>query len=162
MSETMHLRAKELIARERVEGISAAEREWLAQHLAECNACADWAGATEQAIRSLRAVSVALPKALASRTQMRVRLRARQLQAYGPRWHVIWLACGFSWVFGAATAPYIWRGLEWVGHRLGVPNLIWEMGFGLWWALPLVVAALVLLMTDAGRSRQSEWKDQQS
>jgi anti-sigma factor RsiW len=162
MSEEMHVRATELIARERVEGVSADERGWLAQHLAECPACAELARGTEQTIRSLRGVSVALPRTLASRTQMRVRLRARQMQAYGPRWHMVWLACGLSWLFGAATAPYIWRGLEWVGHRLGVPNLVWEMGFGLWWALPLVVAALVMLITDAGRSRQNEWKGQES
>jgi hypothetical protein len=114
------------------------------------------AAATERAIRSLRALSVALPPTLASRTQFRVRLRAQQLQSE-PRWRLVWAACGISWAFGAATAPYVWRGLEWLGHRMGVPTFVWEAGFGLWWALPAVVVAMILLMTDAGRSGRSDW-----
>jgi hypothetical protein len=159
MSQEMHGRAEQLIEQERVEGISAADQFWLQRHLAECAICAARAGATEQAIRSLRALSVALPPTLASRTQFRVRLRAQQLRGE-PRWRLVWVACGISWAFGAATAPYVWRGLEWAGHRMGVPNFVWELGFGLWWALPAVVVAMILLMQDAGRSGEADWKRQ--
>lgn len=158
MSEAIHARAKELIAQERIEGISAGAREWLEEHLSECAACAELAKATEATIRSLRGIRVTLPKTLAGRTQMRVRLRAQQMRAYGPRWHMVWLACGISWAFGAATAPYVWRGLEWLGHRVGVPNPVWEMGFGLWWALPAAVTGVILLMTKAGESSEGDWK----
>ena len=161
MSQATHAQAEQLIARERVEGISAADQQWLWQHLAECAACAARASATEQAIRSLRNLSVPLPPALASRTQFRVRIRAAQLPG-GPRWRMVWAACGISWAFGAATAPYVWRGLEWAGHRLGVPNIIWEFGFGLWWALPAAVVAVILLMTDAGRSNDAVWNRQEN
>lgn len=161
MKEEPHLRAERLIAQERVEGISGSEREWLERHLADCAACAACAKSTGQAIRSLRGLSIALPRTLASRTQMRVRLRARQLQVVEPRWRMVWLACGLSWAFGATTAPYVWRGLEWVGQRLGLPGLVWRMGFGLWWALPVVVTAVILLMTNAGRG-EANWNRQQS
>jgi hypothetical protein len=157
MSQELHARAERLIAQERVEGICAADQQWLHQHLVDCASCAARASATEQAIRSLRALSVAIPPALASRTQFRVRLRAEQLRSE-PRWRMVWAACGISWAFGAATAPYVWRGLEWVGHRLGVPNIIWELGFGLWWALPAAVVAVILLMENAGRSNEADWK----
>ena len=161
MSQELHARAERLIAQERVEGISTGDQRWLQQHLSECASCAARAGATEQAIRSLRGLSVALPPALASRTQFRVRLRAQQLRGE-PRWRLVWVACGFSWAFGAATAPYVWRGLEWAGHRMGLPNIIWELGFGLWWALPAVVVAVILLMENAGRSSESDWKRQEN
>jgi len=157
MSREVHARAEQLIAQGRVEGISAADQQWLRQHLADCANCAARSGATEQAIRSLRGLSVALPPALASRTQFRVRMRAEQLRSE-PRWRMVWAACGISWAFGAATAPYVWRALEWVGHRLGVPNIIWELGFGLWWALPAAVVAVILLMENAGRSTEADWK----
>jgi hypothetical protein len=159
MSQEMHGRAEQLMAQERVEGISTADQLWLQRHLAECVSCSARAGATEQAIRSLRGLSVALPPTLASRTQFRVRLRAQQLRGE-PRWRLVWVACGISWAFGAATAPYVWRGLEWAGHRMGMPNFIWELGFGLWWALPAVVVAMILLMQDAGRSSEADWKRQ--
>ena len=130
MSQELHTRAEQLIAQERVEGIPPADQHWLRQHLAECPSCWARAAATEQALRSLRGLSVPFPKTLASRTQFRVRLRAQQLRAE-PRWRMVWAACGVSWAFGAATAPYVWRGLEWAGHRMGLPNIIWELGFGL-------------------------------
>jgi hypothetical protein len=148
----LHARAEGLIAKERVEGISAAEQEWLGQHLRECARCAEVANATQQALRSLRALSIPLPRELAARTQFRVRLRAQELQAREPRWRLIWAMCGASWVAGAATAPYVWRGLEWIGHRAGLPDLVWKMGFGVWWALPAIVAAAILLMEGGERS----------
>ncbi len=81
MSQELHARAERLIAQERVEGISSADQQWLRQHLSECARCVARAAATEQAIRSLRGLSVALPPTLASRTQFRVRLRAEQLRS---------------------------------------------------------------------------------
>jgi len=159
MSKELHARAEQLIAQERIEEISAADQRWLRQHLSECAACAAGAGATEQAIRSLRGLSVPLPPGLASRTQFRVRLRAQQLRSE-PRWRMVYASCGISWAFGAVTAPYVWRGLESMGHRLGVPNIIWELGFGLWWALPAAVVAVILLMENAGRNSESAWKRQ--
>jgi len=157
MSNEVHARAQQLMAQERVEGISAAEREWLEEHLAECAECQQQASATEQALRSLRELSINLPRTLASRTQMRVRLRAAQLRSVQPRWRLVWAACGISWAFGAATAPYVWRGLEWIGHRVGLPDFVWEMGFGLWWALPAAIVAMILLLENAGRSSEASW-----
>jgi hypothetical protein len=152
MTNKLHTRAETLIAKERIEGISTAEREWLGQHLRECTQCAERASATQQALRSLRTVSVPLPRELAARTQFRVRLRAQELQAREPRWRLIWAMCGASWVAGAATAPYVWHGLEWIGHQTGMPNIVWKMGFGVWWAVPAIVAAAILLM-DGGERR---------
>jgi len=151
MTNEMHARAEGLIAKERVEGISAADQEWLGQHLRECARCSDAANATQEALRALRTLSVQVPRELAARTQFRVRLRAQEMQAREPRWRLIWMMCGASWVAGAATAPYVWRGLEWFGHRVGLPDLVWKMGFGVWWALPAIVAAAVLLMEGGER-----------
>jgi hypothetical protein len=161
MSNELHLRAQQCIAQARIEGISAADQEWLHQHLAECAKCTEYASSVEQALRSLRGISIEVPPTLASRAQVRVRLRTQQLRGE-PRWRMVWIASGVSWAFGAATAPYIWRGLEWLGHRTGVPNIFWELGFGLWWALPAVAVGLILLMENNGRSRESVWKRQEN
>jgi hypothetical protein len=156
MTNELHARAETLIAKERVEGISAAEQEWLSLHLRECARCAECANATREALRSLRTLSVSVPRELAARTQFRVRLRAQELQAREPRWRLIWAMCGASWVAGAATAPYVWRGLEWIGHRTGMPDLLWRMGFAVWWALPAIVAAAILLMEGGERSARRD------
>jgi hypothetical protein len=151
-----HQRAAELIARERVEGISATEQEWLGAHLRECLPCAAGAHATAQALRSLRSLSIAMPPDLARRTQFRVQLRAMELRASEPRWRLVWLASALSWVLGAATAPYVWRALEWIGTWAGVPKLVWQMGFGVWWALPAIVAGVILLIENGGSAENRD------
>jgi hypothetical protein len=151
VSNDVHAQASELIAKERVEGISALEEEWLAEHLRDCGPCAEQANATAGALRALRTLSIPLPRELAKRTQFRLRLRAQELRERGPHWRLIWALCGGSWVAGAATAPYVWHGLEWAGHRTGVPSFVWKLGFGVWWVLPAIVAAAILLV-ESGRS----------
>jgi hypothetical protein len=146
-----HARAESLIARERIEGISPAEQEWLAAHLRQCSRCSASVEATRQALRSLLSLHVTAPRGLAARTQFRVRLRAQEMRSVGqPHWRLVYLMCGASWVAGAATAPYVWRGLEWLGHRAGLPDLVWKMGFGVWWALPAIIAAAILFAESAG------------
>ncbi len=157
MSAEWHARAEQLIARERVEGLSQTERDWLSAHLRDCARCAESARATDQALRSLRAMAIPLPSGLASRTQFRVRLRAQELREREPKRRALWLACAVSWVFGIASAPYVWRLFAWFGERTGVPKLVWEVGFGLWWAIPALFAAVVLLMENARQCGEPDW-----
>jgi hypothetical protein len=151
--EQAHARAESLIAKERVEGISPAEQEWLVAHLRECPQCSASADATQAALRSFVTTHFPVPRGLAARTQFRVRLRAQEMSSRRqPRWRLVYLMCGASWVAGAATAPYVWHGLEWIGHRTGLPDLVWKMGFGVWWALPAIIAAAILFAESAGTS----------
>jgi hypothetical protein len=146
MNNDLHVRAGRLIAEDRVEGISGGDREWLDQHLADCPGCNRLASATGSALESLRSLSVPLPPALASRTQMRVYLRASQMrERRGAGW-AAWAACGVSWAVGIASAPYVWRGFEWLGHEAGLPPLLWKMGFVLWWTVPALLATVAALL----------------
>jgi hypothetical protein len=153
MNEELHARAERLMAQERVEEISAAERAWLAEHLDECTRCAAMASVTEQALAALRASSVDLPRGLASRTQMRVRMRAEELRERAPGRKLLWAITAMSWGLGVATAPWVWRGFEWLGQHTGVPKPLWEMGFVLWWGIPAMIAAAAVIL---------EKKDEQS
>jgi len=161
MSGDMHTLAEKLIAQERVEGLAHEERDWLNTHLRECPGCARLAQETDVALRSLRQSPIPLPPGLAERTQFRVRLRAQELQEREPKRRLIWIICGMSWALGVATAPYVWRAFEWVGERTGAPKLVWELGFGLWWTIPALVAAAVLLMERAGQPGENDWLSQE-
>jgi hypothetical protein len=150
-SNESHARAESLIAKERIEGISPVEQEWLVAHFRECPQCSASADATQEALRSFVSLHLPVPRGLAARTQFRVRLRAQEMRSVRqPRWRLVYLMCGASWVAGGATAPYVWRGLEWIGHRTGLPDLVWKMGFGVWWALPAIIAAAILFAESAG------------
>ncbi len=156
MSAGIHDRALQLIAQERVEGISPAEREWLAAHLQDCAHCAELARQTDQALRSMRTAAIPLPRGLASRTQFRVRLRAEELREHGLGRKLLWTIAGVSWALGIASAPWVWRAFEWVGHRTGAPKLIWEVGFVMWWAVPALLATGVVLAIWNGRAGEPE------
>ena len=157
MNENLHARAEKLIAQDRIEGIAQSERDWLATHLRECAACAQIAQQTDDALRTLRGLPVPLPRGLAARTQFRVQLRAQEMREREPKRRLLWIMCAMSWALGIATAPYVWRAFEWVGEHLGVPRLVWEMGFGLWWTIPALVAAAVVLLENL---RQAHERDQ--
>ena len=157
MNENLHVRAEKLIAQERIEGVSQSEREWLAAHLRECTSCAQVAQQTNEALRTLRAIPIPLPRGLAARTQFRVQLRAQEMREREPKRRLLWIMCAMSWALGIATAPYVWRAFEWAGERIGLPRLVWEMGFGLWWTIPALVAAAVVVLENL---RQAHERDQ--
>jgi hypothetical protein len=157
MSDNIHERAQQLISQERIEGIPASENIWLAAHLQQCGSCASFARKTSAALRSLQTIPIALPAGLAERTQFRVGLRAQQLRQHEPRRRALWIAAGISWAAGVASAPYVWRLFAWLGEQTGVPKLLWEMGFGLWWAVPALIAAVVLLSEHEKQSGERYW-----
>ena len=156
MNNDLHASAERLILKDRVEGLSPRERRLLDEHLETCAACASLAASTDHALRALCAVPVELPPALADRTRLRVYLRARQARRSETGGWALWILCGLSWALGIATAPWVWHAFELFGRSTGVPALIWQMGFGLWWALPALIAAAVLLIERAGRKEISD------
>jgi predicted anti-sigma-YlaC factor YlaD len=153
----VHARAKQLIDQHHVEGLSEKERAWLDAHLQECAECATVAQSTESALRALRSNAVPFPSGLVSRTQFRERLRAQQLEEHAPRRLAIWAIAGVSWALGIATAPYVWQLFAWAGERLHVPKLAWELGFGLWWLIPALIAGAILLAESPRQKFGSGW-----
>jgi len=156
VNENLHTRAERLIAQERIEGITKSEGDWLAAHLRECAACAQVAQQTSDALRTLRGLPVPLPRGLAARTQFRVQLRAQEMREREPKRRLLWIMCAMSWALGISTAPYVWRAFEWAGERLGMPRLIWEMGFGLWWTIPALVAAAIVLLESVRLANEND------
>jgi hypothetical protein len=162
MSTNIHERAMQLIAQARIEGMLEADNAWLRAHLEECDFCAEHARNTDRALRLLRTAAIPLPDGLASRTQFRVRLRAMELREREPRQQFLWITCGVSWVLGVATAPYVWRIFQWVGQLTGAPKIVLQLGFGLWWAIPALIAGAVMLIENARQANATGWQEQDS
>jgi hypothetical protein len=160
MSEKIHDRALHLIAQARVEGIPEADSTWLRAHLEACEFCAEHSRHTDRALQVMRSAAIALPEGLASRTQFRVRLRAQELREREPKRRAMWVACAVSWAFGITSAPYVWRLFAWFGEHTGVPKLVWEIGFGLWWTVPALFLLVVVLMEKVRHGSESDWMRQ--
>lgn len=164
MSENMHQRAQELLAQSLVEGISSIDQAWLDAHLGECTACARQAALTGGLLNALRRVPVAVPRDLAARTQLRVRLRTQQAAQTPDGGVLLWIITAASWLLGILSAPFVWRLFAWAGSQLNVPKLVLEFGFVLWWTIPALVAVAAVLYqrelsgNDGGRSFSSNDK----
>jgi hypothetical protein len=156
MTNNLHARAKDLIAQQRVEHVSSDDERWLNAHLAECESCAEQQRQLNESLSALRTMQFDLPPNLASRTQLRVRMRAEELREHGPANRLIWAVAIMSWVFGLATAPFVWRGFAWLGGELHLPKLVWAAGVVLWWIVPGIVAAGMVVLQKRGLAREAE------
>ena len=145
MNETLHIRAQKFFAQSLVEGLAQADQSWLDLHLRECADCAREAACTHELLHALRNVTVSVPRDLAARTQLRVRLRAQESARTSQGNFLLWVITGFSWLVGVLSAPLIWRGFAWAGNYFHVPKLAVEMGFVLWWAVPALFAVAAVL-----------------
>lgn len=145
-----HERARRLIDVEHVEGLAGEERRWLEGHLAACGECARWAARAEAALISLRSVSVALPPGLSALTKQRVREKAEGLRQHQARNLALLGACALSWLAGVASSPFVWKLCAWVGSRLDLPRIVWQLAFLFWWFVPAAAASVVILLAHAG------------
>ena len=145
MTGNLHIRAQKFFAQSLVEGLTQADQSWLDQHLRECADCARETASAQDLLRALRNVPVSVPRDLAARTQLRVRLRAQESAQTSQGSYLLWVITGFSWLVGVLSAPLVWRGFAWVGNYLHVPKLALEMGFILWWAVPALFAVAAVL-----------------
>jgi len=50
------------------------------------------------------------------------------------------------------SAPLMWRGFEWIGHRLALSRVVWVTGFALAWIAPAGVAAAIIVWRQAERA----------
>lgn len=154
MNGENHARAEKLIAQEHVEGISQGDFTWLTAHLRECASCAQVAQQTNDALRALSGATISLPRGLADRTRFRVQLRAQELRERQPKSRLLWIMCAVSWALGIATAPYVWQMFEWVGRHTDAPKLLIEFGFGLWWAIPALFAAAIVVIENLRQANE--------
>ena len=145
MTENLHIRAQKFFAQSLVEGLAPADQSWLEHHLSECADCAGEIESTRDLLQALRNVPVSVPRDLAARTQLRMRLRAQESVQPSQGSFLLWLITGLSWFVGVLSAPLVWRGFAWVGSYFHVPRLAVEMGFVLWWAVPALFAVAAVL-----------------
>ena len=91
MTEILHSRAQRLFAQSPVEAISPADSAWLDQHLRSCPDCAREILDTQELLGALRRVPIVMPRDLAARTQLRVRLRAQESAQTSHSSMLLWL-----------------------------------------------------------------------
>jgi len=150
-----HEQARRLMDMERVEGLAAAERRWLQEHLADCEACAGWETSTEAALRLFKSAPVAVPLGLAESAKLRVRERVAELEQQRARTVALIVGCGLSWLMGVASAPLVWKACAWIGSLFDLPRIVWVLGFACWWLVPAATVGLLIAWAGSRPEREN-------
>jgi hypothetical protein len=129
--------------------LSDAQQGWLRAHLGQCGACCQYAQAVTDVVGALRSMPISADSRLVRASQMRVRFHARRLQEIRQRILLVGIACLGVGLSATLTAPALWRLFAWIGQMAEVPNVVWEVSFMFFFALPGVVVAVLLLARGA-------------
>jgi anti-sigma factor RsiW len=146
MTNHEHERAIDLITLRGVEDIAAPDTAWLESHLAQCSECAEYAGLVEGTGQLLRAAAVTASPALVATTQARVRARAEQLSEHQARVVLITISFCIGVLASTASAWLWWKVGGWAVERLGLPESIVGPGVLLFWLLPAIAIAVLMLV----------------
>ena len=145
MNGLEHERAIDLLSRADVEGIPQADARWLESHLAACSDCSAYEMALHGAERAIRSVTVMASVSLVESTRARVHARAQQLREQESRMVLIGVSFCLGVLTSTLTAWIWWKSGAWIAQRLGLPSGIVEPGVLLFWLLPAIVIALVMV-----------------
>jgi anti-sigma factor RsiW len=156
MNEDIHKKARSLLNASRAEGICEADRAGLDSHLEECAECGAYAASLDRAVTALRSFQVSIDPAVMEATRRRVRHRAQELREQQARVRGLWLACVFSWLLGACSAPLLWMAFRWLGQYLDLPQPLWIAALGVYWIVPAALGAAVLARKWSHNSEEED------
>ena len=145
MNGNGHGRAIDLLMRRDVEGIADVDAQWLEMHLQECEECAGFDRALSGAENGLRSFTVMASASLLESTRARVHNRAQQLGEQQARTMLIAVSFCLGVVTSTLTAWVWWKIGGWVAQSLGLPPGIVEPGVLLFWLLPAIVIAVLMV-----------------
>jgi hypothetical protein len=145
MNGQEHERAVDLISRREVEGVADGDARWLDSHLVDCQECASFELVLSGAERAMRSFTVMASASLVGLTQARVRARAKQLDEHRARMVLIGVSFCLGVVTSTLTAWVWWKCGAWIAERMGLPSGIVEPGVLLFWLLPAIVIAVLMV-----------------
>lgn len=157
MQAELHNRARLLVERSLVEGISPEEQRWLARHIAECGECSDYAELNRRTLRALNSFAFQFNTASALRVQNAVRSHAGRLaSSVRADSRAILIAIALT-IFGSIA---IWEPARWLASRWNVPTFEWQLVFAILWLLPSLRVDVALVFREkligGGAANQGE------
>jgi predicted anti-sigma-YlaC factor YlaD len=140
-----HEKARFLLDRSAVEGISREDRRWLDAHVGECAECAEYADLSARSVRALDCFAIELDPAAALRVENVVRSRAEAMRSAEAHARSLWIGTAVALFLTLTGSAVTWRSLAWLASQWNLPSRVWQIGFAAFWFLPSLLLALVPL-----------------
>lgn len=157
MTNNDHVRARRMLALADAGQLPTADRAWLESHLEACDSCRAFAQDTGDVVRALRSIPVAADRTLVAATQMRVRLRARELRQRDERLWLVGVSCVAVTLAAAFTNLACWRGLTWLVERTHISAATWPVAFAALWIVPALAISVLLLAKGTHLADHNSW-----
>jgi anti-sigma factor RsiW len=141
----IHEKARFLLDRSLVEGISPEDRRWLDAHLGLCDECARYADLSARAVRALDWFAIELDPAAALRVENVVRSRAGEMRSAESQVRSLWIGTGVAIFLTFTGSAVAWHALAGLASRWNLPSRVWQIVFAAFWLLPSLVLALLPL-----------------
>jgi hypothetical protein len=140
-----HEKARFLVARSLVEGISPEEQQWLDAHCEQCAECGQHADLSARAVRALDWFALELDPAAALRVEDAIRSRAEEMRSAEARARRLWIGTAVAIFLTFAGSAVTWSALERLAGEWNLPTRVWQIGFVAFWLLPSFLLALLPL-----------------
>ena len=140
-----HEKARFLLHRSLVEGISPDDRRWLEAHLGQCAECGRYADLSARAVRALDWFALEPDPAAALRVENVVRSRAEEMRSAESYAKSLWIGTGVALFLTFTGSAVAWRPLTWLASQWNLPSRVWQIGFVAFWLLPSLLLALLPL-----------------
>ena len=140
-----HEKARFLLDRSLVEGISPEDRNWLDAHVGQCPECGRYADLSARAVRALDWFAIEPDPAAALRVEEVVRSRAEVMRSAEAQAKSLWIGTAVAIFLTFTGSALTWRPLAWLASQWNLPSRVWQMGFAVFWLLPSLLLALLPL-----------------
>jgi len=140
-----HEKARLLLHRSLVEGISLEDRQWLDAHVGQCAECGRYADLSARAVRALDWFALELDPAAALRVENVVRSRAEAMRSAEAQAKGLWIGTGVAIFLTSTGSAVTWHTLAWLASQWNLPSRVWQIVFAAFWLLPSLLLALLPL-----------------
>jgi hypothetical protein len=151
-----HEKARVLLHRSLVEGISPEEQHWLDAHVGQCAECGRYADLSARAVRALDWFALELDPAAARRVENVVRSRAEGMRSAEAHARSVWIGTAVAIFLTFTGSAATWRPLTWLASQWHLPSGEWPIVFVVFWLLPSLLLALVPLFRNRLLGEESD------
>jgi len=155
-----HEKARSLLHRSLVEGISPEDRLWLDAHLEQCAECGGYADLSTRAVQALDWFALEPDSAAAHRIENVVRRRVEDMRAAEAQSRRLWIGTAVALFLTFAGSAATWRAWAWLAGQWNLSSRVWQIGFVAFWVMPSLLLALLPLFRSRLLGEDSESKGQ--
>jgi hypothetical protein len=155
-----HEKARFLLDRSLVEGISPADRHWLDAHVGQCAECGRYSDLSARTVGALDWFAIELDPAAALRVENVIRSRAEGMRSAEAHAKKLWIGTAVAIFLTFTGSAVTWHASAGLASQWNLSSRVWQIVFATFWLLPSLLLALLPLFQRTLLGEDSDSKGQ--